>query len=403
MSDFMVKKQPYIFQLPLLLLVISCGVSSGFLMTTAFLLHLLLCKYYREPVIGPLFYQKIFRVSLAFILIFFACSFIPLPFNDGQPRLLFRYISRLAPFILVIIMARPSSKSFLTMWYGWGLSLLYLFIIVARNPHWEGTRLFGPFSSPNTLAGLLVIILPMTLFGVVKYRRQFFKSSIILLLFSMIAIFLVVCTGSRNAYGTFILSFFLLAWFIYKHRDAFSLKVISAVLVLICLGIAYVSPMIISQRVGRNIEQDGRVYLVQAGIQIAREHPIVGIGVGNWGKIYKDRFEAQNPNHEQNIQSPHNIYLHVLDESGIIGLAGFLALFIYQLKEIVSWLHRIYMREKRAFPWLAGIGLSIFSVFVFGFLDYDFFSRNMMQIYWLCWGLCLCAIEYAKGEYGLDE
>ncbi|WP_432647187.1 O-antigen ligase family protein [Mitsuokella sp.] len=403
MSDFMIKKQTCISQLPLLMLVVSCGASSGFLMIVALLLHLLLCRYYREPVLGPIIYTKMFRVSLVFIFLFFVCSFIPLPFNDGQPRLLFRYISRLAPFILAVVIARPTAESFLAIWYGWGLSLLYFFVIVARTPVWEVNRLFGPFSSPNTLAGLLVIMLPMVLFGVVKYRKSFLKSSIVLLLFSMIAVFLVVCTGSRNAYGTFIISFFVLSWLIYRHRDTFSLKIIGTVIAFICLGIAYASPMIISQRVERNIGQDGRVYLMQAGIQIAKEHPIVGIGAGNWGKVYKERFEAQNPNHEQNIQSPHNIYLHVLDESGIIGLTGFLALFIYQIKEIIYWLHRIYAREKRALPWLGGIGLSIVSVFIFGFLDYDFFSRNMMQIYWLCWGLCLCAIESAKKELGLNE
>lgn len=403
MSDFMIKRRAYILQLPLLMLVVSCGISSGSLMTTAFLLHLLICNYYHEPIMGPIFYKKIFHVSLAFIFIFFACSFIPLPFNDGQARLLFRYISRVAPFVLVAIIARPTSDSFRIMWYGWGISLIYFFVIVAHEPTWAFNRLIGPFSSPNTLAGLLVIMLPMVLFGVVKYRKSFLKSSIILLLFSMIAVFLVVCTGSRNAYGTFVISFFVLSWLIYRYRDTFSLKIIGTVIALICLGIAYASPMIISQRVERNIGQDGRVYLMQAGIQIAKEHPIVGIGAGNWGKVYKERFEAQNPNHEQNIQSPHNIYLHVLDESGIIGLTGFLALFIYQIKEIICWLHRIYAQEKRALPWLGGIGLSIVSVFIFGFLDYDFFSRNMMQIYWLCWGLCLCAIESAKKEYGLNE
>ncbi len=403
MSGFMIEKRDYILQLPLLLLVVSCGISSGTLMTVAFLLHLCLCRYYREPVLGPIFYKKIFCVSILFIFIFFACSFIPLPFNGGQPRLIFRYVSRVAPFILIIVMARPDARFFRTMWYGWGFSLLYLFIAVARTPHWVANRLNGPFSSPNTLAGLLVIILPMVLFGIVKYRKTCFKSSVMMLLFSMTAVFIVICTGSRNAYGTFILSFLLLAWFIYKYHDLFSLKIIGTVLVLVCLGVAYASPAIISQRAARNIEQDGRVYLMETGLQIAKEHPLVGIGAGNWGKVYKERFEAQNPNHERDMQSPHNIYLHVLDESGVIGLIGFLALFFYQIKEIVQWLQRIYQQGKRVMPWFGGIGISIFAVFIFGFLDYDFFSRNMMQIYWLCWGLCLCAIENAKKEYGLNE
>lgn len=126
------------------------------------------------------------------------------------------------------------------------------------------------------------------------------------------------------------------------------------------------------------------------------EHPIVGIGVGNWGKVYKERFEKDNPNHEKNIQSPHNIYLHIFNESGIIGLSGFLLLIIYQMKMLYSSISQSYRRDSRAFPYTIGVGLSIISVYLFGLLDYDFFSRHMMQVYWLMWGLCLCAAYKEK-------
>ena len=138
---------------------------------------------------------------------------------------------------------------------------------------------------------------------------------------------------------------------------------------------------------------------MQSALQLVEEHPIIGIGVGNWGKVYKERFEEDNPNHEKNIQSPHNIYLHIFNETGIIGLLGFLTLIIYQIKLLYASICQSYRMNSRAFPWSIGFGLSIISVYLFGLLDYDFFSRHMMQIYWLMWGMCLCTVYVANKEY----
>ena len=102
--------------------------------------------------------------------------------------------------------------------------------------------------------------------------------------------------------------------------------------VLSVIVVVSIAPGILTQRLDRNPQQDGRVYLMQSALQLVEEHPIIGIGVGNWGKVYKERFEEDNPNHEKNIQSPHNIYLHIFNETGIIGLLGFLTLIIYQIK-----------------------------------------------------------------------
>jgi len=395
--ESLLQRSTGIQQIPFFLLVVSCGISSGTLMVIAMLLHIAVCHCTNTPFGGPIVSSRIFHHSLIFIAIFFGCSFLTIPFNDGNISPLFKYMERSIPLLLVAIIAQLNEMTFRTAWYGILISLFFILLSVAQHPAWDGHRLLGPFSSPNTLAGLIAVMIPVVMFGIIKYRKKYFYQVLLATFLALISIIIMICTGSRNAYGVFGISFFVLLWFVYRYHDLISLRVMGIIAVLSVIVVASISPVILTQRLDRNLQQDGRVYLMQSGLRLAMEHPIVGIGVGNWGKIYKERFEKDNPNHEKNIQSPHNIYLHVFNETGIIGLSGFLLLIIYQMKVLYSSISQSYRINKKAFPYTVGFGLSIVSVYLFGLLDYDFFSRHMMQLHWLMWGLCLCA-TYKKKE-----
>lgn len=394
--ESLLQRSTGIQQIPFFLLVVSCGISSGTLMVIAVLLHIAACHYNKTPFFGPVVFSRIFYQSLIFLVIFFGCSLLTILFNDGDIFQLFKYMERAMPLLLVAVIAKPNEVTFRTAWYGILISLFFILLSVAQYPVWHGHRLFGPFSSPNTLAGLIVVMIPVTMFGIIKYRKDHLYQVLLATLLTLISIVVMLCTGSRNAYGTFGISFLSLLWFVYRYHDLISLRIMSIITILSIIAVGIAAPVILTQRIDRNLQQDGRVYLIQSGLQLAMEHPIVGIGVGNWGKVYKERFEKDNPNHEKNIQSPHNIYLHIFNESGIIGLSGFLLLIIYQMKMLYSSISQSYRRDSRAFPYTIGVGLSIISVYLFGLLDYDFFSRHMMQVYWLMWGLCLCAAYKEK-------
>lgn len=398
MAKFLIKQAACFRQIPLLLLVISCGISSGTLMTIAVLMHIIICRYDKTPVLGALAYSRLFRHSLFFVLFAFACAFITVPFNDGNVSLLLKYMGRALPFLFIAIMAKPGEDTFRTAWYGILCSLFCLLIMVIQHPVWDVQRLHGPFGSPNTLAGLIAVMIPVAMFGFVKYRKSSCYRAWAAAALVVSSLLVLLCTGSRNAYGTFAVTFLLLMYFVYRYRDWGALRILGAAMLIALVTIALFAPSILMQRMDRDLEKDGRVYLVQSGIQIAKEHPWVGIGAGNWGHVYKERFEAGNPNREKDIQSPHNLYLHIFDETGLIGSAGFLLLMAHQMKVLYTALQRAYARNRTAFPWLIGFGLSVAAVYLFGVFDYGFFSRHMMQLYWLLWGLCLCAAESTRKE-----
>jgi tetratricopeptide (TPR) repeat protein len=76
-----------------------------------------------------------------------------------------------------------------------------------------------------------------------------------------------------------------------------------------------------------------RIWLWKKTFEMVKKHPLMGIGVGQWrlafpiyGKIQKFRQSDDGPI-EIFFQRPHNDYIWILSESGIIGLLSYLAIF----------------------------------------------------------------------------
>ena len=391
-------QQKWLGYVPLFLLTLGCGIDSGRLMAVAFLCHLLICKKKKLPYFGILRKDTKVRQTVLVIAFSLLCAAVTLPFNHGQGGLLLKYIERMIPLALVIFLVRPSGETFKVLWFGILTSMAWYIGDICFHPVWGSGRLVGSFSSPNSLAGIMLILIPVGLFGVIRYRRECPKVAVIATLLTAVSVCILVCTGSRNAYLSFAVIFILCFYMIWRHRDWMSVKILAVFIIAGGLSAAIAAPGLVSQRLQNNVQRDGRVYLMKSAVQIIEEKPLVGIGLGNWGRVYHERFEADNPNHEKGIQSPHNIYLQVWNETGLIGFFGFLSLIGFQLGSMIMALRRFYRSQPHGLPWLAGLFLPFLAIFLFGLMDYDFFSRHVMHLYWFYWGFCLYAISYYAKE-----
>ncbi|GAB1342521.1 O-antigen ligase family protein [Gemmatimonas sp.] len=65
------------------------------------------------------------------------------------------------------------------------------------------------------------------------------------------------------------------------------------------------------------------------GIEIANEHPVLGIGYDNWMPYYTTRYNPEG-------QLPHNIFIEAAAELGYIGLFVFIALIVYVFWENIQ-------------------------------------------------------------------
>jgi O-antigen ligase len=70
-----------------------------------------------------------------------------------------------------------------------------------------------------------------------------------------------------------------------------------------------------------------RLDFYRAGLAIVREHPLIGVGTGGFPRAYARQVEGTGLSPSRN---PHNEFLHIAVQLGVIGLAALLWLFVVQ-------------------------------------------------------------------------
>ena len=173
----------------------------------------------------------------------------------------------------------------------------------------QGTRIqyVGIFNDPNDLGLLFVMSLPMALYlsgrgGLFGLARLFW------LAISGVLLYGIYLTDSR---GTLLALLVILAVYVWWRRGLFTAMVLGA--------IALVGMMALPSRMQdldvSEASAAGRVDSWYEGLQMFREHPLLGVGA--------DMYTDINP------LTAHNSFVLVLAETGIIGFTIWLAFVIY--------------------------------------------------------------------------
>jgi hypothetical protein len=107
-----------------------------------------------------------------------------------------------------------------------------------------------------------------------------------------------------------------------------------------------------------------------AALRMWERSPWLGIGLGNYALIYP---AVRLPAWEEPLGHAHNIYLNVLAETGMVGLATYLLLGC----GVVAWIWRRY-RAAAAHSWNAALALGVLGV-VAHFSVHNFFDNLLVQ------------------------
>jgi len=123
------------------------------------------------------------------------------------------------------------------------------------------------------------------------------------------------------------------------------------------------------------------VYWKEAG-RLIGDFPFLGVGLNNYSIVsanYKDRLGWGG--------YPHNCYLHMAAEIGLVGLGAFL-LFIYKLfKKALNNLKNI--REQSIKVLLYGLLAGLFGFLIHSFFDTSFYSVKLDNLLWIIMGLIM--------------
>jgi len=122
-----------------------------------------------------------------------------------------------------------------------------------------------------------------------------------------------------------------------------------------------------------------RILVWKGAWQMFLDHPIVGVGPGNFEKIYLERYIL--PDAKERLGHAHNNFLHILAENGIIGFAGFMAMFGYFL----IYLYKNGIRKRD--PLALAVLLASVALLVQGFSEFNYGDSAVIRLYWFLLGL----------------
>jgi len=131
---------------------------------------------------------------------------------------------------------------------------------------------------------------------------------------------------------------------------------------------------------GMGKPEDIRYIFVKESLKRIKEKPIFGYGTGSFGTIFYE--EVKSGHKFDRHTTPHNQYLYVLFELGIIGLVLLLLIFYYQLKEMFrkkDGIHRLLLPLSFMLLMLIDSYFFIFILTVCYMFLYTIYSRYHEQ------------------------
>ena len=180
----------------------------------------------------------------------------------------------------------------------------------------------------------------------VLYVKSKHKFSFIYLLLILTYTLSIFTEAGRAGHLTFNLFFLLFAIYYLKNHVKYSLSIF--VFLLIVNYFSYSNSPIFKHRVDhlthivkhdgkkknkKNKEKDIRYVLLKSTTEMVFKKPIFGYGTGSFIDFFNQYTNASYDIKQH--KTPHNNYLYILFEVGLLGLIAFLSIFYYQIRELL--------------------------------------------------------------------
>lgn len=262
----------------------------------------------------------------------------------------------------------------------WALASLIMFILDPAGIYgvikFGAGRLTGAFSSPNsagTLFGALgVMALGRVISRVLTRREAQILERIDPVMAGVCAVSLaaLMLTVSRGAIISTMVCLALLSVLLLRnHLSLPKLAAVGAAIVMVLIVI-FATPL--ASLIGRLDGIDGdaqvRATILKSHFSFAMQQPWLGSGLGSFNTVNSHIVTAKDYSELAVIRATHNVYLQWFEETGVIGLAGLVALNLAFLLPMISAARRRSQMGGRIWAILAG-----YLVFLLhGFTDYAF-------------------------------
>lgn len=343
-------------------------------LVTAFILGIIKIIFYRNKN-----FLEIHSKHLIFISLFILCTFITVCINTNASFSYYRsyYISPLVALLLPLLFSFTYKKiiTLLTL-----ISLIFFLNACYINYQFMQNIIIerpdGFFNGYMLLCGMNLLILPILLTlsihknNLPKYIRIFFFVTI------LVNIPAIIFENTRIVWVSLFIVFFIII-FLSINKKIYLLLIFS-LLIITSYNIFQISPNSINRlqtisSTNSNVQQNyERILMWHSALNMFIEHPITGIGIGNYHKEYVSHYRS--PLSKEDTWPPHNVLLSMLAQSGLIGTIGYLLLFIYLYYKSIS----NYIKDKNIIDLTFLSSLLAFSLN--GLTDCNFVGHNLKEL-----------------------
>ena len=386
--------EKWIKYLPVLLLPLGCsGLSSAF-QAVGIIIFLYLYLKKREEFDFKIFFQnKLVKYSLKCFIVWIMGMMVLDFVSHGNIKESWNWCQRIVPFFLAALFTIRDNKYFKAIWIGLTLSLLivscnvlYSFFI---QEHWRPITMFN---SPNKLGGFLILVIPFVFGGIYAFRNNFRLKlyGTIILTLGIVSLIISGCRGAML--GLLLGSFICFIMIEYKKLPArkFALNIFKAACIItIGLVIVYfVFPIMII----RSYDME-RVYLWNSAIKMFLDYPVFGVGAGNFNEYYINNGYINPLAKERGLDTPHNMFLWLLAERGIIVGLPFIIMLMFQAYML---LRNVLTDYKKINIWCCCGAVVVVGMIVHSMVDTVPNNRTYQLMYWLLYGVSCYSIIYNK-------
>lgn len=264
------------------------------------------------------------------------------------------------------------------------LSLVGLYFYLTGSYY----RLTSTFYWPNPFAGYLLLILPLAICSFFYSQRKILDACCLVLLIGSF-----ILTGSRAAFLSSLIGLFFFLFILSLRRDVYkrikyNRNFLAALTLLVLLsitlslslnfikgdGLGFIKRINVVEN-GLDSSFNSKLDYWQAGWEIFKKHPLLGSGPDTFGMLYPS-YQSSPIN---SGKYAHSLYLEMLAENGIVGLAAFIVL--------VGFIFFVRRKEILADNFKLALAIAIVCFLAHNVIDIDWHFPASVLLFWAILGL----------------
>lgn len=350
----------------------------------AILLSIIYIWKHKHDLYVPAYIKKYSKSLIVMLLLLLPSAVLTNNISVGLPEFINVWLWRIPVFFIIALCIRDK-KTLFTM-----LAIFFVDFgidnLVAFYQYYSGmaVRGWGFGSSVLTIAGIMVMLVPI--FCVILLDKEFptyVKVS---------ALWALGCVGfgmyGNQSRGSWLFNMILIPIVSLPYlikRFVYVLAVLAA-LGGVIWGFSTQPQYVARFESITNTTTDGsnlgRFEVWTSSINMFKDHPVTGVGIGQWRTKYEESYRL--PSENQHLYHAHNNFIQLLSEVGILGLLGVLIFYGYMVIDNA----KIWYRRRDPYSLCAMI--AVFSyVFVFGQIEYTLDNSSGIRLMYFILGTML--------------